>query len=340
MKTYQSIKERLVAIASKDEMSPEDITFVRGLSKKERKDFKITSKRGIKNLRKKIKKLEYQMTEGRDELDLLERLAEEAKTLPHPVWISRIPKKYWPEFEGVEQEGHRAIIQNHMDNDYPVVTVSQELETIIENCEMNEAIPCEHVKMPMFKGCYFHLPYCKKTKDGELFLGFYMENTTEQGHAGIMVSMVFESEITVVCFIPHSAQEIGEYLKTKPAIEPYMEIIAYIVMLLFYCNSAQYRTELRPEYSELVASVCRKKSEAKKRKLQKRLDRKYDYILINPAVSSGLCHGGTGNTVSPHFRRGHFRLQHYGPRWSMDKLIFIDPCFIHGHAKIKDYMVD
>jgi hypothetical protein len=61
-------------------------------------------------------------------------------------------------------------------------------------------------------------------------------------------------------------------------------------------------------------------------KLQRRLPDLYDRIILGPQEIHVHGHG----ELSPHLRRGHFRLQPHGPQNSLRKLMFIAPTWVRA----------
>jgi hypothetical protein len=57
----------------------------------------------------------------------------------------------------------------------------------------------------------------------------------------------------------------------------------------------------------------------------------YNGILVGPeSLPSNAAAGGTGSGVAPHWRRGHFRMQAFGPGNQQRRLIFVAPVLIHA----------
>ena len=76
------------------------------------------------------------------------------------------------------------------------------------------------------------------------------------------------------------------------------------------------------EAAERLTRVGSKKASRIERKLASR----YNRIVIGPAQFPGHA----GGEVSPHWRRGHMRMQAHGPQMSLRKLIFIAPTLIRA----------
>jgi hypothetical protein len=263
------------------------------------------------------------------------------KKVPHPVWIARMPpflrERFLNDPDADSAKDFFQLVDYHHANGNPIFTVSEDLTKIISRCDLDESLPCDYIKLPTPKGCYFNLPYATFGHRGAQ-RGFYM-----QPHAdGMAFAMIDSDTVAVTFIIPQISMPLSAWFKDHPIMEKYREQFIFMVMLVFYCNCSQYRTEHRPEYTAAVREAGGKKNPAKRAAVLKKAQTKFDYVLIGPAQEhKAATKLGAGAERSPHFRRGHFRVQKYGPRWTMERLIFIAPCFVKGAtAQIKDYIVD
>lgn len=69
----------------------------------------------------------------------------------------------------------------------------------------------------------------------------------------------------------------------------------------------------------------------KRAKLLQRMVALHNGILIGPpALPMDAVTNGSGYAVAPHWRRGHFRMQPYGPGRTERKLLFLAPVLIHA----------
>jgi hypothetical protein len=68
-------------------------------------------------------------------------------------------------------------------------------------------------------------------------------------------------------------------------------------------------------------------------KLQRQLHDLYDRIVLGPQEIHAPVHGH--GEVSPHLRRGHFRMQPHGPKSSLRKVIFMAPTWIRADRLAK-----
>jgi hypothetical protein len=111
---------------------------------------------------------------------------------------------------------------------------------------------------------------------------------------------------------------------------PMHAAVSYVVRVFLYMALKQARVMEHPEYDETLrraAGLC----ERKRAKLLQKTASLYNSILVGPeSVPAVAAAGGTGSGVAPHWRRGHFRMQHYGAGNQQRKLIFVAPVVIHA----------
>jgi hypothetical protein len=113
-------------------------------------------------------------------------------------------------------------------------------------------------------------------------------------------------------------------------IRPMHAAVSYVVKLFLYMGLRQARAIEHREYDEALRRAAGL-GERKRGKLLQRSASLYNGILVGPepAPSATVGHGGGGG-VAPHWRRGHFRMQPYGPGKQERKLIFVAPILIHA----------
>ncbi len=64
-------------------------------------------------------------------------------------------------------------------------------------------------------------------------------------------------------------------------------------------------------------------------KLRRQTERLYDRVVLGPDTLPAHLRGVSGE-MSPHWRRGHFRMQAHGPRLSLRKVMFISPTIVRA----------
>jgi len=96
--------------------------------------------------------------------------------------------------------------------------------------------------------------------------------------------------------------------------------------IFLYWNVERARHDAQTPYSDAMIQLKGHGPE-KAAKLRRQLDKLYDRILLGPLTLPDHLQGQHGE-VSPHWRRGHFRMQPHGPRKSLRKVLFIAPTLI------------
>jgi|GEM_PF-6735075 len=98
------------------------------------------------------------------------------------------------------------------------------------------------------------------------------------------------------------------------------------VKVFLYLRVAQAQQEDDLSYTEAQAQL-RRVGPKKAARLQRQIDRLYDRVVLGPQTLPIHTHGAHGE-MSPHWRRGHFRMQPYGPQSGLRKVLFIAPMLI------------
>jgi len=98
------------------------------------------------------------------------------------------------------------------------------------------------------------------------------------------------------------------------------------VKVFLYLRAAQAQQEDDLSYTEAQVQL-RRVGPKKAARLQRQIDRLYDRVVLGPQTLPVHPHGAHGE-MSPHWRRGHFRMQPYGPQSGLRKVLFIAPMLI------------
>jgi hypothetical protein len=125
------------------------------------------------------------------------------------------------------------------------------------------------------------------------------------------------------------------------------KILKHLMKIMLYLSTPKAIKATENERSTLEKSIGAKAG-GKKAKLERKMDRTYDRIVIGPKelpkpqdfpAGTGIRH------VTPHWRRGHFRDQRHGEGFKLTKTIFIEPQLIaaervaDSEVSIKTYVV-
>ncbi len=117
---------------------------------------------------------------------------------------------------------------------------------------------------------------------------------------------------------------------TPPDVwEWYMRILGYVAKITLYMGLKEARVVRDDVYTAQQARLLRVGGK-KQAKLERQGARLYDRIVVGPdrlPAESGAGEAGA-HAVSPHWRRGHFRMQAHGPQNGLRKLMFIAPVLV------------
>ena len=106
--------------------------------------------------------------------------------------------------------------------------------------------------------------------------------------------------------------------------------VSYVVRVFLYMALKQARVTPHCEYDEALRRAAGL-GERKRTKLLQRSASLYNGILVGPgALPPCASEGATGSGVTPHWRRGHFRMQPFGIGNQQRKLIFVAPVLVHA----------
>jgi len=106
--------------------------------------------------------------------------------------------------------------------------------------------------------------------------------------------------------------------------------VSYVVRVFLYMALKQACVLPHRDYDEAQRRAAGL-GERKRAKMLQRAASLYNGILVGPeALPATDAAGGTGSGVAPHWRRRHFRMQHFGVDNQQRKLIFVAPVLIHA----------
>lgn len=124
------------------------------------------------------------------------------------------------------------------------------------------------------------------------------------------------------------------------------EALQHIAKVLLFSNCKQYRDTVFNERQEILKKMSSVKSPGKVKKFKNKLRKSYDRIIIKPEdhvvyqIEDSKEHSREHNSKAAHWRKGHFRMQPYGPGASRRKVLFIEPTVVGGiFANKKSYSI-
>ena len=109
-----------------------------------------------------------------------------------------------------------------------------------------------------------------------------------------------------------------------PELRPHLvSIIQTVAKVFFYYQQPGVPHVTESDYTAAQHQLARR-SGKKATKVLRRITNLYDRVVLGPAEFVQRQHG----ELTPHLRRGHFRLQPYGPECSLRKVIFLAPTWV------------
>ena len=130
------------------------------------------------------------------------------------------------------------------------------------------------------------------------------------------------------------AKSLGLKATPQEFFEDEINALMLIVKALLYIGLPQARRALHKDLSQALAAAKSKKNPSKRDKALQEARRLSDYILVTAAPAErNAPSADTGRSVKPHWRRGHYRMQRFGPQLAQQKLVFIQPTLV-GEAAV------
>lgn len=135
-------------------------------------------------------------------------------------------------------------------------------------------------------------------------------------------------EIALAAMVVHYRGLKHQQRTPEHQVQECVDAIYHTAKVLLYLNSHHPVTETRPEYAALQQRLRRVKA-GKRAKLERKANRAYDRVVIGPKTTLSSANSSSPHRiVETHWRRGHYRLQAYGPKRVDRKLIWIEPTLI------------
>lgn len=126
--------------------------------------------------------------------------------------------------------------------------------------------------------------------------------------------------------------ELGLRASTQEMYESGMPLLLFLTKVLLYIGLPDIRRELHKDKSDWEAATKALKSPGKRTKAERKGRSLVDHVLIcaPPEEAPGEGSGPTGRSVRSHWRRGHYRMQPFGPQLSKRRVVFIRPILVHA----------
>lgn len=228
-----------------------------------------------------------------------------------------------------------------------LVELTNPLQQLLDRSDLGDDIPVGLLRPPV-PACYIrfgddmqHAILSAQTEDFHHMRveGVYVfESVREEQRAVALVAIwavdgqpTF-SVSTIEMIIGDDKEPLVDVIERTCANKPgpvrlHHRVLAQLCTKVFlYWSVEQARTEEQRPYFDAMQQLKRL-GPKKAAKLQRHVDRLYDRVLLGPLSIPGH---GAHDEVSPHWRRGHFRMQPHGPHHSLRKVLFIAPTLVRA----------
>ena len=140
-----------------------------------------------------------------------------------------------------------------------------------------------------------------------------------------------EATSTAFNFMLNDSLSDGHNESPAQWVEAVQALMRVLVKVLLYIGLPDVRREVHNDRTELLEQMRRLKSPGKRAKLQRKLSKTSDYVVIKAPpvdVSKSDSNGNGTRTVKSHWRRGHLRMQRHGHQLTLSKTVFIAPVLV------------
>ena len=140
---------------------------------------------------------------------------------------------------------------------------------------------------------------------------------------------IFDETMAIGELVQHSVDNfLSQNLNVRNP-DVFAAIAKHVAKFLLYLGLKDARQAPTLEATALARQIAAIKSPAKRAKAARQMDRVFDRIVVGPThIAAPSGHLDTGRSVSAHLRRGHFRMQPYGPQHALRRPVWIAPTLV------------
>jgi len=254
----------------------------------------------------------------------------------------------------------------------------------LEETSIEKGFPVKSLKLP-YPDIYFHFekPLKHQRQDGLSFIltGFYASEEEASDGTGLRVmtltyTYLYDREVmrvggleVTIAIEPGDPRDLTEVVSERRArinstassrsssdqesIQFTNDTLVIAAKVVLYTTLRNARMTEVADRRRLLDQMRNLKGN-KRDKLRARIAQAYDYIAIGPeeatdsegAAEMRVVHALEARGIKPHWRRGFYRTQHFGPGRAHSYDVWIPPVLVNGHLVDgappvrKDYLLD
>jgi hypothetical protein len=234
---------------------------------------------------------------------------------------------------------------------HAILEATDALENLLVNSDLGDDLPVGLIRPPVpacyikfgqaFQDAVFTTPHHQSLGKNRL-QGVYVFEAVRKGQRALTFVPIFEfdkySQVSaaILPMLIDDEEESAKQciddaiaLENAPSLlEHYQSVVQICTKVFLYMNASQ-SMQLDDQSYTLAEKQLSNYGPKKFAKRRQQIAHLYDRILVGPQTLAQL-EGDEHSEVSPHMRRGHFRLQPHGPQQSLRKVIFIAPTWIRA----------
>jgi hypothetical protein len=223
-----------------------------------------------------------------------------------------------------------------------LIETTDALEQLLIASDIGDDLPCEQLRPP-FAACFVRIgPRSRKAVVApphyrwmgiEAPEGVYVFDSFRETNRALALVPIFVTPDRVFAassldlVINDESQPLNALIAqtcSRPDQgDHFASLVQLVAKIFFYMTQPEAPRIEERKYSAAQEQI-KHRGVKKAGKLSRQMHRWYDRILLGPNELAVYGHG----ELSPHIRRGHFRLQPYGPRFSLRKVIFLAPTWV------------
>ena len=230
---------------------------------------------------------------------------------------------------------------------HALVELSPALQQLLARSDLGDDIPIGLLRPPV-SACYIRfsegmqhaaVPRQSRVAEHSRIEGVYVFEAVREEMRAVALVVIWAEDDQATLSVSSININISDETETLAAViericakashglaMPHLTVAQLCTKIFLYWNLEHAHHERQTPYSDAALQLNRL-GPKKAAKLRRHVAKLYDRIFLGPLTLPGHC---DCDEVSPHWRRGHFRMQSFGPQHAWRKVIFIAPTLVRA----------